>query len=101
MSLTEFFDFVGLRMIVGADFASLHSHLMIYILPGGTSIGSSCLASPDELQEMLDFCGEKNLVCTIEKIPIDYINEAFKRMLKGDVHFRFVIDVGNTLKPQN
>ncbi|OAE30560.1 hypothetical protein AXG93_4877s1120 [Marchantia polymorpha subsp. ruderalis] len=52
-------------------------------------------------QEMLDFCGEKNLVCTIEKIPIDYINEAFKRMLKGDVHFRFVIDVGNTLKPQN
>ncbi|BBN11777.1 hypothetical protein MPTK1_5g14650 [Marchantia polymorpha subsp. ruderalis] len=68
---------------------------------GGTSIGSSCIASQEELQEMLDFCGEKNLVCTIEKIPIDYINEAFKRMLKGDVHFRFVIDVGNTLKPQN
>ncbi|BBN11783.1 hypothetical protein MPTK1_5g14710 [Marchantia polymorpha subsp. ruderalis] len=68
---------------------------------GGKSIGSSCIATLEELQEMLDYCGEKNLVCTIEKIPIDYINEAYKRMNKGDVHFRFVIDVGNTLKPQN
>ena len=47
---------------------------------------------------MLDFCGKHNLVCEIEKIPITYLNEALERLAKADVHYRFVIDIANTLK---
>jgi len=45
-----------------------------------------------ETQEMLDFCAAKNAIPDIELIKIDYVNEAFERMEKGDVHYRFVID---------
>ncbi|KAG6551605.1 hypothetical protein Mapa_006683 [Marchantia paleacea] len=90
----------GQLIFVGAGVGKLEFEA-IPMCFGGKSVGSSCIASQVELQEMLNFCGEKNIVCTIEKIPIDYINEAFKRMIKGDVHFRFVIDVENTMKPQN
>jgi len=42
---------------------------------------------------MLDFCGEKNIVADIEKIPMDYVNTANERMIKGDVKYRFVLDL--------
>ena len=42
---------------------------------------------------MLDFCAEHNIVSDIEMIPIQQINEAYERMLKGDVRYRFVIDM--------
>ncbi len=45
-----------------------------------------------ETQEMLDFCAEHNVLSDIELIPIDKINEAYERMLKSDVRYRFVID---------
>ena len=48
---------------------------------------------------MLDFCAEKNIVSDIEMIPIQKINEAYERMLKGDVKYRFVIDM-KSLSPQ-
>ena len=41
---------------------------------------------------MLDYCGQHNIVCDVEVIPIDQINEAYERMIKGDVKYRFVID---------
>ena len=41
---------------------------------------------------MLDFCGENNIVADIELINADYINEAYDRVVAGDVQFRFVID---------
>ncbi|MFN8805767.1 MAG: NAD(P)-dependent alcohol dehydrogenase, partial [Bacteroidota bacterium] len=44
-------------------------------------------------QEMLDYCAEKNIVSDIELININYINQAYDRMLKGDVRYRFVIDM--------
>ncbi|OON69810.1 NAD(P)-dependent alcohol dehydrogenase [Hymenobacter sp. CRA2] len=46
-----------------------------------------------ETQEMLDFCAEHNIVSDVEVIPIDYINEAYERMLRSDVKYRFVIDL--------
>ena len=46
-----------------------------------------------ETQEMLNFCAEHNIVSDVEVIPIEYINEAYKRMLSGDVKYRFVIDI--------
>jgi hypothetical protein len=44
---------------------------------------------------MLDFCSKHNIVCDIELIPIDKVNEAYERVVKSDVRYRFVIDVAN------
>ena len=48
-----------------------------------------------ETQEMLDFCGKHNIVSDIEMIDIQQINEAYERLLKGDVKYRFVIDLAS------
>ena len=53
-----------------------------------------------ETQEMLDFCGKHNIVSDIELISIQQINEAYERLLKGDVKYRFVIDMAS-LKSQD
>jgi len=57
----------------------------------------SMIGGTVETQEMLDFCAEKNIVADVEVIAMDYINEAYERMLKNDVKYRFVIDMA-TLK---
>ena len=61
-------------------------------------VGGSLIGGVKETQEMLDFCGEHNITCEIEKIPIDYLNTAMKRLEKSDVKYRFVIDIADTLK---
>lgn len=48
-----------------------------------------------ETREMLDFCGRHGIACEIEKIRMDQINEAYERMLKSDVKYRFVIDMAS------
>jgi len=57
------------------------------------SIAGSSIGGIPETQEMLDYCGMKDIVCDIEMIPMQSINEAYERMLKGDVKYRFVIDL--------
>jgi uncharacterized zinc-type alcohol dehydrogenase-like protein len=61
------------------------------------SIAGSMIGGMPETQEMLDYCGEHNIVSEVEVIPIQQVNEAFERMLKQDVKYRFVIDM-STLK---
>jgi alcohol dehydrogenase (NADP+) len=56
-------------------------------------IAGSLIGGLKETQEMLDFCAEHNIVSDIEIIPIQQINEAYERMLKSDVKYRFVIDL--------
>lgn len=56
------------------------------------SIMGSSIGGMKETQEMLDFCAQHQIVSEVEVIPIQKINEAWERMLKGDVHYRFVID---------
>ena len=51
-----------------------------------------------ETQEMIDFAAKHNITADIELIPVDYVNIAMERMLKSDVRYRFVIDIGKTLK---
>jgi D-arabinose 1-dehydrogenase-like Zn-dependent alcohol dehydrogenase len=46
-------------------------------------------------RDMLDFCGEKGIVSEIEKINIQQVNEAYERVLKSDVRYRFVIDMAS------
>ncbi len=53
----------------------------------------SMIGGTAETQEMLDFCAEKNIVADVEVIPMQYINQAYERMLKNDVKYRFVIDM--------
>jgi uncharacterized zinc-type alcohol dehydrogenase-like protein len=48
-----------------------------------------------ETQEMLDFCAEKGITADVEIIPIQQINEAYERMLKSDVKYRFSIDMAS------
>lgn len=55
----------------------------------------SLIGGMAETQEMLDFCGEHGIVADIEKIPIQKINEAYERLLKSDVKYRFVIDMAS------
>jgi uncharacterized zinc-type alcohol dehydrogenase-like protein len=62
------------------------------LLNGRRSIGGSMIGGMPELQEMLNFCGEKNIVSDVEVIKADYINEAYERTVASDVKYRFVID---------
>lgn len=57
------------------------------------SIAGSMIGGIAETQEMLNFCSEYSIVSDVEVISISYINEAYERMLKGDVRYRFVIDM--------
>lgn len=59
------------------------------------SIAGSMIGGIAETQEMLDYCAEHNIVSDIEIIPIDYIDTAYDRMIKGDVRYRFVIDMAS------
>ena len=56
------------------------------------SFAGSSIGSIHETQEMLDFCAEHNIACDIELIDASYINEAWERVLRSDVRYRFVID---------
>jgi uncharacterized zinc-type alcohol dehydrogenase-like protein len=59
------------------------------------TLAGSLIGGIRETQEMLDFCGEHNLTSDVEVIPIQQINEAYERMLRSDVKYRFVIDMAS------
>jgi uncharacterized zinc-type alcohol dehydrogenase-like protein len=58
-------------------------------------VAGSMIGGIAETQEMLDFCGKHNIVSDVEVIEAGYINDAYKRMLKSDVKYRFVIDIAS------
>lgn len=62
---------------------------------GRKSVAGSVIGGIAETQELLDFCGEHNIVSDIEIIKMQDINEAYERMLKSDVRYRFVIDMAS------
>jgi len=62
------------------------------LLNGRRSIAGSMIGGIAEMQEMLDYCGEKSIVSDVEVIQASYINEAYKRTVDSDVKYRFVID---------
>jgi uncharacterized zinc-type alcohol dehydrogenase-like protein len=65
------------------------------LIVGRKSFSGSLIGGIKETQEMLDFCGQHNITADIELIPIQSINEAYERLLKGDVKYRFVIDMAS------
>ena len=61
------------------------------------SLAGSGIGGMQETQEMLDYCAEKNIVADIELTSYDKLAEAYERVIKGDVKYRFVLD-NTTLK---
>jgi uncharacterized zinc-type alcohol dehydrogenase-like protein len=57
------------------------------------SLAGSMIGGIAETQEMLDYCAEKKITADVEMVPISKVNDAYERMLKGDVRYRFVIDM--------
>jgi alcohol dehydrogenase (NADP+) len=69
------------------------------LIMGRRSLSGSPIGGLPETQEMLDFCGRHNITADVEVIPIQKINEAYERLLKSDVKYRFSIDMAS-LKPE-
>ncbi len=83
----------GTMVIVGAVEALTKVSGIPFIFKRRNMAGSLIGGLP-ETQEMLDFCGEHNITCDIEMIDIKDVNTAYDRTVKGDVKYRFVIDMG-------
>ena len=65
------------------------------LIYGNRTLAGSMIGGIAETQEMLDYCASKKIVSDVEMIPIQKINEAYERMLKSDVRYRFVIDIAS------
>nr|CAE05206.3 OSJNBa0070C17.13 [Oryza sativa Japonica Group] len=68
------------------------------LVGGGKILAGSCMGSISETQEMIDFAAEHGVAADIELIGADEVNTAMERLAKGDVRYRFVVDIGNTLR---
>ena len=84
----------GKLMVVGLPIESPKVQPFSLVTNRRSVIGS-CIGGMKETQEMLDYCAEHNIVSEIEVIPMQKINEAYDRMLQGDVKYRFVIDLAS------
>jgi uncharacterized zinc-type alcohol dehydrogenase-like protein len=113
-SVTNYFDFIintvsaqldlasyvnllrldGTMILLGVPSEAPHLHAF-NLIAKRRRVAGSLIGGIAETQEMLDFCAEHNIMSDIELIDIQHINEAYERMLKGDVKYRFVIDVAS------
>jgi uncharacterized zinc-type alcohol dehydrogenase-like protein len=84
----------GTLTLVGVPEKPLSVSAFSLILPR-KNLAGSCIGGIAETQEMLNFCAKNKIVSDIELIPIQKINEAWERMLKQDVKYRFVIDMAS------
>ena len=84
----------GTLVLVGAPEKPLPIGAFPLIMKRRTLAGS-LIGGIAETQEMLDFCGQHNITSDIEMIPIQKVNEAYERVLKSDVKYRFVIDMAS------
>ena len=85
----------GTMCLVGAPSVPHPSPNVMGLIFSRRAIAGSLIGGIAETQEMLDFCGEHGITATIETIPMQGINDAYERMLKSDVKYRFVIDMAS------
>ena len=85
----------GTMALVGAPATPHPSPNVFNLITKRRSLAGSMIGGIPETQEMLDFCAEHGIVSDIELIRADAINGAYERMLKGDVKYRFVIDIAS------
>ena len=82
----------GTMVLVGAieKLEPMHGGQLVM---GRKRLAGSLIGGIKETQEMLDFCGENDITCDVEMIPIQDINKAYQRVKDSDVKYRFVIDM--------
>ncbi|MEA2599321.1 MAG: alcohol dehydrogenase [Acidobacteriota bacterium] len=85
----------GAMVLVGAPGEPHPSPAVFNLILRRRTLAGSLIGGIAETQEMLDFCAEHGIVSDVEIIPIQRINEAYERMLKSDVKYRFVIDMAS------
>jgi len=85
----------GTMCLVGAPDTPHPSPSVMGLIFRRRALAGSLIGGIKETQEMLDFCAEHNIVSDVEVIPMQKINEAYERMLKSDVKYRFVIDMAS------
>ena len=85
----------GTMTLVGAPATPHPSPEVFSLIMKRRSLAGSMIGGIPETQEMLDFCAEHGIVADIEMIRADQINEAYERMLRGDVKYRFVIETAS------
>ncbi len=90
--LLDMLDLEGKLLIVGLP-SQQPSLSPFSLITKRRSIIGSMIGGMKETQEMLDFCAAHNIVSDVEVIPMDYINDAYERVIKSDVKYRFVIDL--------
>ena len=84
----------GVMCLVGAPATPHPAPNVFNLIMKRRSIAGTLIGGIPETQEMLDFCAERGIVADIERVRAEQINEAYERMLRGDVKYRFVIDIG-------
>lgn len=84
----------GAMVVVGVPSRPTPVHAFA-LIGGNKCLAGSMIGGIDETQEMLDHCAKHGIVSDIEIIPIQKINEAYERVLKSDVRYRFVIDLAS------
>jgi alcohol dehydrogenase (NADP+) len=84
----------GAMTIVGVPPLPQQLHAMS-LIGGNRRLAGSLIGGIAETQEMLDFCGARNVVSDVEVIPAQRINEAYERVVRSDVRYRFVIDMAS------
>ena len=85
----------GTMCLVGAPDSPHPSPAVFNLVFKRRGIAGSLIGGIAETQEMLDFCAKHGIVSDIEMIPMQQINEAYERMLRSDVKYRFVIDMAS------
>jgi len=81
--------------LVGAPATPHPSPQVFSLITKRRSLAGSMIGGIPETQEMLDFCADHGITSDIELIPIQQLNEAYARMLRSDVKYRFVIDMAS------
>jgi len=82
----------GTMTLVGAPATPHPSPAIMNLIAKRRSLAGSMIGGIPETQEMLDFCAQHGIVADIEMIRAEQINDAYERMIQGDVKYRFVID---------
>ncbi len=90
-SYLELLDVKGVMVLVGVPPKATDIHAFSLIM-GNRRLAGSLIGGIRQTQEMLNYCAKKKVYCDVEVIPASGINEAYERVLKGNVHYRAVID---------
>jgi uncharacterized zinc-type alcohol dehydrogenase-like protein len=85
---------MGTMVVVGVPPEATPVHAFS-LIGGNRRLAGSLIGGIAQTQEMLDYCGKHTIVSEVEIIPIQKINEAYERMIRGDVRYRFVIDAAS------